>query len=190
MSEERKIESKLKEIELRVVAELMKNSRRSDREIAKALHISQPTVGRVIKRLEKEGIIKEYTMIPDFAKLGYKLMGMSFMKLEDSASSSITPEIRKKTAEVERNNPYASLIAVDGEGLKKDRVFISLYRTYSDFHRAMDFAKQLPFINVESLESFLVDLENKNNYRVLSMATVANNILRLSNDAASEDAEP
>jgi hypothetical protein len=54
----------------------------------------------------------------------------------------------------------------------------------------MGFAKQLPFVNVESLESFLVDLENKNNYRVLSMATVANNILRLSNDAASEDVEP
>ncbi len=182
MSEERKIESKLKEIELRVVAELMKNSRRSDREIAKALHISQPTVGRVIKRLEKEGIIKEYTMIPDFAKLGYKLMGMSFMKLEDSASSSITPEIRKKTAEVERNNPYASFMAVNGEGLKKDRMFISLYKTYSDYTKAMSMTKQLPFVDIDSLDSFIVDLENKNNYRVLSMATLADNILRISKE--------
>lgn len=180
----------LKRIELRVIAELMKNSRRSDRELAKALGTSQPTVSRTIKRLEKMGIIKEYTMIPDFAKLGYKLMGISFIKHEDVVGESITSEIRKQTIEVEKNNPYASFMAVDGEGLKKERMFISLYRTYSDFNRAMGLAKQLPFVNVESLESFLVDLENKNNYRVLSMATVANNILRLSNDAASEGAEP
>ena len=38
MNEERKVDSKqLKEIELRLIAELMKNSRRSDRELAKAL---------------------------------------------------------------------------------------------------------------------------------------------------------
>ena len=180
----------LKRIELRVIAELMKNSRRSDRELAKALGTSQPTVSRTIKRLEKMGIIKEYTMIPDFAKLGYKLMGISFIKLEDAPSQSITSEIKKQTIEVEKNNPYASLMAVDGEGLKKERMFISLYRTYSDFHRAMDLAKRLPFVKIDSLESFLVDLENKNNFRILSMATVANNILLLSNDATSEDAEP
>ncbi len=180
----------MKEIELRLVSELMKNSRRSDRELAKALHTSQPTVSRTIKRLEKEGVIKEYTMIPDFAKLGYKLMGVSFIKFEDAVSESITSEIRKETIEVEKNNPYASFMAVDGEGLKKDRMFISLYRTYSDFNRAMGFTKRLPFVNIDSLESFLVDLENKNNYRVLSMATIANNILLLSKDAASEGAEP
>ncbi len=180
----------MKAIELRLVSELMKNSRRSDRELAKALGTSQPTVSRTIKRLEKMGIIKEYTMIPDFAKLGYKLMGISFIKFEDAISESITSEIRKETIEVEKNNPYASFMAVDGEGLKKDRMFISLYRTYSDFNRAMGLAKRLPFVNIDSLESFLVDLENKNNYRVLSMATVANNILLLSNDVASEGAEP
>ena len=176
----------MKEIELRLVSELMKNSRRSDRELARVLGTSQPTVSRLLRKLEKQGIIKEYTMIPDFAKLGYKLMGISFIKLEDATGESITSEIREKTIEIEKKNPYASFMAVDGEGLKKERMFISLYRTYSDFYRAMGLAKQLPFINIDSLESFLVDLENKNNYRVLSMATIANNILRLSNDAASE----
>ena len=191
MSEEGKSNVKsLNEIELRVIAELMKNSRRSDRELARALHTSQPTVSRIIKRLEKMGIIKEYTMIPDFAKLGYKLMGISFIKLEDAFNQTITSEIRKETTEIEKNNPYAAFMGVDGEGLKKDRMFISLYKTYSDFNRAMGLAKRLPFVNIESLESFLVDLENKNNYRVLSMAAIANNILLLSNDAASEGVEP
>src|SRR4030043_2348412 len=87
MSEEKKVDSKqLKEIELRVIAELMKNSRRSDRELAKALHMSQPTVSRTIKRLEKEGIIKEYTMIPDFAKVGEKVLALVFVKLKQPLS--------------------------------------------------------------------------------------------------------
>ena len=65
----------MKDVELRLISELMKNSRRSDRELAKATGVSQPTISRMIKKLEKERIIKEYTMIPDFVKLGYEIMG-------------------------------------------------------------------------------------------------------------------
>jgi Lrp/AsnC family transcriptional regulator for asnA, asnC and gidA len=72
----------LKDAELRVISELMKNSRRSDRELAKTLGISQPTVSRLIGRLEKEGVIKEYTMIPDFCKLGFNLMAVVMFKLK------------------------------------------------------------------------------------------------------------
>jgi len=32
--------------------------------------VFQPTVSRMVKRLEKEGYLREYTMIPDFQKLG------------------------------------------------------------------------------------------------------------------------
>jgi DNA-binding Lrp family transcriptional regulator len=58
----------MKDIERRLISELMKNSRRSDRELAKALGTSQPTITRTRGKLEREGIIKEYTMIPDFTK--------------------------------------------------------------------------------------------------------------------------
>jgi len=47
----------LKDVELKFISELMKNSRRSDRELARVLGLSQPTVGRMMKKLEKEGII-------------------------------------------------------------------------------------------------------------------------------------
>ena len=66
----------MKDVELRLVSELMKNSRRSDRELAKELGISQPTVSRLISRLQKEGVIKEFTMVPDFCKLGFNLMAI------------------------------------------------------------------------------------------------------------------
>ena len=40
----------VKDAELKLISELMKNSRRSDRELAKAIGVSQPTIGRMIKK--------------------------------------------------------------------------------------------------------------------------------------------
>jgi len=42
----------------------MKNSRRSDKELAKILALSQPTISRKRTFLEKE-LIETYTIIPD-----------------------------------------------------------------------------------------------------------------------------
>ena len=52
----------VKDVELKLVSELMKNSRRSDRELARVLGLSQPTVGRMIKKLEKR---RNYTRVYD-----------------------------------------------------------------------------------------------------------------------------
>ena len=46
-----------------------------NRELARSPGVSQPTVSRIIKKLESKGIIKEYTMLPDFQKLGYTFDG-------------------------------------------------------------------------------------------------------------------
>ena len=52
----------VKDVELKLVSELIKNSRRSDREVARVLGLSQPTVGRMIKKLEKR---RNYTRVYD-----------------------------------------------------------------------------------------------------------------------------
>jgi DNA-binding Lrp family transcriptional regulator len=46
----------MKDIELRLISELMKNSRRSDRELAKAIGISQPTIGNSSRRATSRNI--------------------------------------------------------------------------------------------------------------------------------------
>lgn len=88
----------MKEAELKLISELMKNSRQSDRELAKAIGVSQPTVTRMRTRLEKEGIIKEYTAIPNFARLGYQIMAVTLAKLEAPA----TAEVVERTMEIAR----------------------------------------------------------------------------------------
>ncbi len=72
----------MKNVGRKLISELMKNSRRSDRELAQAIGVSQPTVSRTIKKLEKEGYIREYTMIPDFHKLGYEIAVLTFVRLK------------------------------------------------------------------------------------------------------------
>jgi len=165
----------MKNIELRLISELMKNSRRSDRELARVLRVSQPTVSRTIKRLEEEGYIKEYTMIPDFSKLGYEIMGITSLNVEEKLPGGFK-EIRKATLEAERSAPHAGLMIVNGMGNNKNRLFIDFYENYSAYAKVIDTLKKLPFINIESLDTFLVDLKDEANLRVLSTAMVAQRI--------------
>jgi DNA-binding Lrp family transcriptional regulator len=87
----------MKEIELKLISELMKNSRRSDRELGKAIGTSQPTVSRMISRLEKEGVVKEYTVIPDFQKLGHSLAAITLGRVKDEfRRPEVLDETRRK----------------------------------------------------------------------------------------------
>jgi len=168
----------LKDIELRMVAELMKNSRRSDRELARVIGVSQPTVTRIRTKLEKSGVIREYTMIPDFTRLGYSIMAATSLELSGPLSEEKFREIRKVTTKVEKDNPNAALLAVNGLSKDKNRLFITFYENYSDYTDAMRLARQIPLVNIGSVESFLVDLNDETNYRVLSMSAIAKHLLQ------------
>jgi DNA-binding Lrp family transcriptional regulator len=176
---ERTKTEKLKHTEIRLISELMKDSSRSDRELAKTLKVSQPTITRTRKKLEDKGIIREYTIVPDFSRLGYQIMGITFIRLEETPSVEKEKALRKAVVELEERNPYASLMAVNGEGMQRDRMFITFYRDYADFVRSMRVTKRLPHVNVDSVESFLVNLKDENNYRILTLKQIANNLQSL-----------
>src|SRR4030067_1087890 len=66
----------LKKVDYRILSEFMKNSRLSDRQLAKNLGISQPTVTRRRTMLEKEKLL-EYTAVPDLKKLGFEMLAIT-----------------------------------------------------------------------------------------------------------------
>ena len=185
MNQRTKVE-KQKHIEIRVIAELMKDSRRNDRDLARTVGVSQPVIARTRKRLEEEGIIREYTMIPDFSRLGYQIMGVTFVRLSETPNVEKEGELRKAVTELERRDPHASIIAVNGEGMQKDRMFITFYREYAGFVRAMELLRHLPNLNVDSVESFLVNLSDKRNYKILTFKQVADDLLSLSEGKSHE----
>jgi DNA-binding Lrp family transcriptional regulator len=130
----------------RLLKEMLKNSKRSDREIAKNLGVSQPTVTRTRARLEKE-YIKTYTVVPDFAKLGYQILAFTFIKMKTYPSTEEAEEIVKRATEWTNRHPNV-IFAADGEGFGKDIIMISFhknYALYSDFMRtfAMDWGEIL-----------------------------------------------
>ena len=69
----------LKPIDYKILFELMKDSHRSDRQLAKALGVSQPTVTRRRAMLE-ENFIEGYTVIPKFGQIGFDIAAITFLK--------------------------------------------------------------------------------------------------------------
>ena len=85
----------MKDSESKVVVELIKNSRRSNRELARAIGMSQPSVTWTRTGLEKRGIIKEYMIVPDYVQLGLTLMFITFTRLKEPISKETLEEVRK-----------------------------------------------------------------------------------------------
>jgi DNA-binding Lrp family transcriptional regulator len=168
----------LKDIELRLLSELIKNSHRSDRELGKALGVSQPTISRLSQKLRKEGIIKEYTIVPDFAKLGYTLLAVTFVKLKASLSPEATENARKEAKEYLRQQSPDIFMLERGIGLNFNGVLLSLHRNYSDYLDLKQRLKNFKFLNVSENSSFIVNLEDEMRYRPLTFSFLAKHVLQ------------
>lgn len=158
---------------LSLLREMLKNSKKSDRETAKRLVVSQATVSRIRARLEKEGYIKTYTVIPDFMKLGYEILAFTFSKLKSYSTTEETEKILQHAIEWVDKHPNI-IFAADGQGLGgKDTVMISFhknYSTYADFMRnyAMDWGQI-----ISEFQSFIVSLDSKYKMKPLDLKYLA-----------------
>lgn len=160
----------MKELELKLVSELMKNSRRSDRDLARAIGTSQPTVTRLRTRLEKEGYIKEYTAIPDFSKLGFELMALTFVKYAKEPTEAELVKIREVAHELERKVPPSDMMIMSGMGLDHGRVILSLHENFASFR---EFSQRESVFEVSSVASFVIGLDDKTHYRPFTLQTLA-----------------
>ncbi len=61
----------LDEVDKKILNVLLRNSRLSYRDIAKSVGVSVATALNRVKRLEKEGVIRGYTLSVDYDLLGY-----------------------------------------------------------------------------------------------------------------------
>lgn len=140
---------------LKLLKELIRNSRRSDRELAKTLKVSQPTVTR--NRKLAEGFIRSYTIVPEFRKIGYEILAITFAKAKTYDRKEIESKLESaKKWVMQRPNVF---FASDGEGLGKDTVMLSLHKDYSKY---ADFIREytVNFADFTSdVQSFIVSLK-------------------------------
>lgn len=146
---------------LKLLFELMKNSKRSDREIAKIIGVSQPTITRMRQRLEKKAIV-EYTVIPDWKELGFEIVAFTFIK------ATRRPELNEKARERAMKNPNI-IFAAGGEGMGMDCAMISFHKNFSDFssfitNLRVDWAE-----NLQDLQSFLMTTDGERMIKPFSL---------------------
>jgi DNA-binding Lrp family transcriptional regulator len=143
----------LKENELKILFELVKGARRSDRELAKAVGVSQPTVSRTIKKLEKTGFVKEYTTLPDLKRIGYELLAFTFMSFAEDK-----PDLFDKAREWIMKQPSV-IFANNGEGLGMNSVMVSLHKGYASYSRLLTQLRRDWQPNLTSEQSFVISLD-------------------------------
>jgi DNA-binding Lrp family transcriptional regulator len=167
----------MKKIERKLLSELMKNSSRSDRELAKAIGSSQPTVSRTRKRLEEQGYIKEYTMIPDFGKLGFEIMAFTFLRYKKELTPEEFEEIKKIAEEYELMFPMTFLMVLKGMGLGYDRIIVTFHEDYSGYTEMLSRLRQFPLEVVTDVQSFLVNLKGTEHYQPFTLSKIAKYLL-------------
>jgi DNA-binding Lrp family transcriptional regulator len=148
---------KLKTIDYKLLWELMKDSRRSDRQLARSLEVSQPTVTRRRSTIEKN-FIDGYTAIPKWEKIGFELVAFSFVKHKIKyAKPEVRKEAFKKVEEWMMKQPNV-ILAIDGQGMGWDGVFVSFHKSYSDFAEFMrKHNSELSDLLMDS-QSFIADI--------------------------------
>jgi DNA-binding Lrp family transcriptional regulator len=149
-----RIVSKAKE-NVKLLLEMIQNSRRSDRQLARALKVSQPTVTRKRAILEKEGYIKEYTLIPDLTKLEYDFVALTFLSFAEDK-----PELFDKAREWTKNQSSV-LFAADGQGFGMNSIMVSAHKSYGDYSRLITRLREDWQPNLRKVESFIVSLGQK-----------------------------
>jgi DNA-binding Lrp family transcriptional regulator len=139
----------------KLLFEMIENSRRSDRELARVLKVSQPTVTRKRTILEKEGYIKEYTLIPDLTKLEYDFVALTFISFTED-----TPELFDKAREWTKKQT-SIIFAADGQGLGMNSIMISAHKSYGEYSHLITKLREDWQPNLREIESFIVSMGQK-----------------------------
>jgi DNA-binding Lrp family transcriptional regulator len=120
----------LKPLDFQLLFELMKDSHRSDRQLAKALGISQPTVTRRRAMLE-DNTIEGYTVIPKFGQIGFEIAAFTFLKTRlNHKKDQEKEDVFNKLQEWYLNQPNV-IVVLDGQGMGWDAVCVSLHENYT-----------------------------------------------------------
>ncbi|MDH5419067.1 MAG: Lrp/AsnC family transcriptional regulator [Candidatus Bathyarchaeota archaeon] len=138
---------------IKLLYEMMKNSKRSDREIAKIIGVSQPTITRMRQRLEKTGYIRDYTVIPNLEKLGYEIAAFTFVTTGNSNAES-----ENMNKWIESNSKI--VFSASGDGINgKNSIMVSIHKDFTDYAKFMSELRSKWSENIRNIDGFLVPLK-------------------------------
>lgn len=121
---------KIDELDIEILRELRRDSRKSFREIADKLNVAEGTVYNRVNKLQEKGIIKGFMADIDFAKLGYDLTAVIGLIVEGGA----LPKTEKKLA---KEPNVSAVYDVTGE---YDAIIVAKFKDRDSLN---DFVKRL-----------------------------------------------
>lgn len=135
------------EVDYKIIAELQKNARVKNRDIARKLNVSQSTVSKRVRKLEGTGIIKRYTCVLNYRALGFTTVAFSFIRCKDQSANNV----EKLVDRLKENREVIEFHKVLGE----DDIILKVYaRNTQDFQRIIEKLTQSD--NIEHIRSALV----------------------------------
>lgn len=123
----KKIDKKKKIDDVKLIEILKENARTNFTDLARIFNVSETAIRKKIKKLEKEGIIKSYTINFDLKKLGYNIHALVGVDTKPDLYVDVIDKIKKLK---ETKSLFAStgdhmlLLEVWFEDSKKLREFV------------------------------------------------------------------
>lgn len=143
------------EIDKKILSELLKDSKRSYRELARAIGVSAATVISRIQRLEQAGVVTDYTVMIDFERIGFELTAVTELTVSRGKLIETQEEIAKL--------PYVCAVYdVTGE---IDSVVVAKFRNRKELSEFPKDLLSMPF--VERTNTHLVLNTVKEDYRMI-----------------------
>ncbi|NIO38212.1 winged helix-turn-helix transcriptional regulator [Candidatus Bathyarchaeota archaeon] len=159
---------KLKDVDYKVLFELMKNAKISDRRLAKKIGVSQPTVTRRRARLEKE-LIDGYTAIPKWEKLGYEILAVTLVKTPlKLGSEEMMKDAIEKSRKWLEEQPNV-IFGAESRGMGMTGIMFSLHKNYSDLDEFLSNHRQQLGLILEDVQTIVVNLAGKGIHRHLNL---------------------
>jgi len=119
-------------LDYKILSELLRNSKISDRQIAKKLGVSQPTITRRRSRLEKT-LIEGYTVLPSMKELGFEIIALTFMASRREALTHGKLEVAQSKARKWHAKHPNVIFVGGGHGMGWNGVMVSLHKSFSDY---------------------------------------------------------
>ena len=162
----------LKPLDYEILFALMKNSKVSDRHLAKKLGVSQPTVTRRRARLEKE-VIDGYTAIPRWDKLGYEILAVTLVRAPLRAGSEELMKNAIEKSERWLENQPTVIFGGECRGMGTTGIMFSIHKDYAALDEFLTSHRQQLGPLLEEVNTIIVNLAGKAIYRPLHFKYLA-----------------
>lgn len=103
------------DIDMRVLDALRENSRATIRDISKKINMPITTVHNRFKKLKKEGVIKQFTIVPDYEKLDKGVLALVFASINHEKLVEGTKGIENLKKKLHGFKEIEKIYAVTGD---------------------------------------------------------------------------